>query len=71
MAEWHRSMTVSIGQLLSGKYRLDHFIGEGGVGVVYRAFAVDLHREVAVKVLKPQADPERFRQVFVRLWFLD
>ncbi len=35
------------------RYEIREFIGEGGFGEVYRAWATDLHIEVAVKVLKP------------------
>ena len=34
-----------------GKYRLDAVIGEGAMGVVYRAFDEDIERPVAIKVL--------------------
>ena len=41
-------------RLLDGKYALELRLGEGGMGVVYRARHINLHRHVAIKVI---ADP--------------
>jgi serine/threonine protein kinase len=43
-----------IGQVLDGKYRLDAFLSEGGMGAVYRATHIMLSRVVAVKLIKPE-----------------
>jgi AAA+ ATPase superfamily predicted ATPase len=55
-----------IGAVLSGKYRIDRKIGEGGFGVVYRAFDTNLKRDVAVKVLKAFGADESFKRRFYR-----
>ena len=40
-----------IGQTLDGKYEVQSLLGKGGMGAVYRALHVQLHKPVAVKVL--------------------
>jgi|ERR1043166_1849899 serine/threonine-protein kinase len=49
-----------VGQALK-HYRLDGVIGQGGMGVVYRAHDLKLQRPVAIKVLPTElmADAER------------
>jgi serine/threonine protein kinase len=39
------------GDLLEGRYQVEDKIGEGGIGVVYRAVQLKLHRRVAIKLL--------------------
>jgi serine/threonine protein kinase len=50
-----------------GSYRIEGYIGRGGMGVVYRAEHVHLGRQVALKLLAPElAENESFRERFVR-----
>jgi serine/threonine protein kinase len=56
-----------IGQVLDEKYRLDEWLGEGGMGTVYRSTHMLIDRPVAVKVLhsrfvEDDAAQQRFRR---------
>jgi serine/threonine-protein kinase len=51
MATPERASTELVGQIVAGRYRIVSPIGEGGMGVVYRAEHASLSRPFAVKVL--------------------
>ncbi|MBI4705623.1 MAG: hypothetical protein HY744_31405 [Deltaproteobacteria bacterium] len=47
-------MTIGIGDLIDGKYRLVALLGEGGMGAVYEGVNERIGKRVAIKVLHPQ-----------------
>jgi serine/threonine protein kinase len=53
-----------IGQVLDGRYRIDDVLGQGGMGMVFRATQTSVQREVAVKTLHPTlaAAPQFFER---------
>jgi serine/threonine protein kinase len=56
-----------IGQVLDGRYRVESVLGEGGMGLVYKAVHVALKKPLAIKVLRPEVSKNeqivaRFRQ---------
>lgn len=48
-------MTGDSQQIIDGRYQIKQKLGEGAMGVVYRATALESGQTVAVKALKPQA----------------
>jgi serine/threonine protein kinase len=47
----HRVLTIELGQVLDGKYKIVRLVGEGGMGAVYEGENTLIHRRVAIKVL--------------------
>lgn len=56
----------SLGKVIAGRYRLEARVGEGGMGVVYRARHVLIDRVVAVKLIRPDLRGE----THLRAWML-
>ncbi len=56
-SEWRKAPAVKLhpGDVLGERYRVQEKLGEGAMGSVYLAYHRDLKREVAIKVLKPEA----------------
>ena len=52
------------GQTLAGKYRIEGFLSQGGMGAVYRATHVMLGKPVALKLIRPEivTSPEVVRR---------
>src|SRR5882762_10393915 len=44
-------MSLEIGQIIDGKYRIVRLIGEGGMGAVFEGENARIRRRVAIKVL--------------------
>ena len=56
--------SFSSGDVLRGRYRLESQIGRGGMGVVFRATDLELHRRVAVKLISENSsDDARVRLI--------
>ncbi|MDH5491968.1 MAG: protein kinase, partial [Myxococcales bacterium] len=56
-----------VGQVIDGRYEIERVLGEGGMGLVYKARHVVLGKPLAIKVLRPEVSKDseiiaRFRQ---------
>ena len=56
----------SLNRVIAGRYRLEARVGEGGMGVVYRARHILIDRVVAVKLIRPDLRGE----THLRAWML-
>ena len=52
------SVTVTEGEVLAGKFRVEQVLGQGGMGVVLAATHLTLGQKVAIKVLLEGASQE-------------
>src|SRR6188768_455402 len=60
-------LPIVVGQVVAQKYRVDRFIGQGGMGVVVAGFHLELDQPVAIKFLLSESGlqsegAERFRR---------
>jgi serine/threonine-protein kinase len=53
-----RVATLSLGDVLSGRFRVIRFLGRGGMGEVYEAKDLDLGERVALKTIRPEIASE-------------
>src|SRR5215831_15831353 len=53
-----------IGKVLDGRYRIDAVLGEGGMGIVYKAVHTALNKPLAIKVLR--AEVSKNEQIVAR-----
>jgi len=54
MDRYEQAASVSVGEILAGKYRIDRVLGAGGMGVVVAAHHLQLDERVAIKFLLPE-----------------
>jgi len=61
-----QSGDAMLGKVVAGRYRLEQRLGEGGMGIVYRARHVLIDRVVALKLIRPDLRGE----THLRAWML-
>ncbi|MBI5543326.1 MAG: protein kinase, partial [Deltaproteobacteria bacterium] len=59
-------LPIAPGNVIAGKYRVEHLLGMGGVGVVVAARHLQLEQQVALKFLKPSEGDAETRLRFLR-----
>lgn len=60
------NITIQVGTELSGRYRVQRLLAHGGMASVYEALDIQLHRQVAIKVLASHLSGDQtFREKFV------
>ena len=60
------NITIQIGTELSGRYRVQRLLAHGGMASVYEAVDLQLHRQVAIKVLAAHLSGDQiFREKFL------
>ena len=54
----------TVGEVVSGRFRVVRFIGRGGMGEVYEAQDLELGTRVALKTIRPEvsSDPQMLRR---------
>lgn len=54
------TLRYASGQVLAGRFRIVRLLGVGGMGEVYEAADLDLHRHIALKLIRPESrtDPK-------------
>jgi serine/threonine-protein kinase len=65
--ESDRAKDPLLGKVLDGRYQIENVLGEGGMGIVYRAVHTTLGKQLAIKVLRPEVSKKeeilaRFKQ---------
>jgi eukaryotic-like serine/threonine-protein kinase len=62
-----RSRSMHAHTLINGRYELKDTLGQGGMGVVFRAYDVATKRNVALKTMRDSADPVAV-ELFAKEW---
>jgi eukaryotic-like serine/threonine-protein kinase len=57
---------IEAGSVIAGRYRLEHLLGEGGMGAVWAATHTLTHKRVAIKLLKAEIASADSLRRFVR-----
>ena len=52
--ELHPDLKALIGSVVHERYRVDELLGRGGMGAVFKGYHLNLHRGVAIKVVRPE-----------------